>query len=73
MKIVLEFELPKDQKEHDIAIASYKLVGALRELKQFIIQSPDSFDMDRHEKRYFAIMTDAFTAITNKHGVKEFL
>jgi len=73
MKAVIEFNLPKEQKEYDIFISGYNFVSALKELKEFIDQSPDDFEMDREEFHYYKTMLSAFNSIINKYGIKNLL
>jgi len=73
MKAVIEFNLPKEQKDYDVFISGYKFLSALIELKEFIDQSPDDFEMDREEFHYYKKMLNAFNTIINTHGIKSFL
>lgn len=73
MKAIIEFELPKEEIDYQIFISGNKFVSALKELKDFIDQSHDDFEMSREEIHYYKTMLNAFDEIITANGIKNLI
>ena len=72
MKAILEFELPDDQSEYELAVNAEKMYNALWEIKQ-LIRSKLKYNPDELtdvELRQWEIMQDEFYCILDNNNLK---
>ena len=72
MKAILEFELPDDQEEYELAVDGPKMYSALWEIKQ-LIRSKLKYNSDgltAIELEQWEIMQDEFYSILSEHNLK---
>ena len=72
MKAILEFELPDDQEEYEMAVDAPKMYSALWDIKQLIRSklkyNPDS--LTDIELKQWEIIQDEFYCILDNHNLK---
>lgn len=72
MKAVLEFKLPKDQEEYEMAVNAAKMYSALWDIKQ-LIRSKLKYNPDGltdSELKQWEIIQDEFYCILDNHNLK---
>ena len=72
MKAILEFELPDDQSEYELAVDAPKMYNALWDIKQLIRSkvkhNPDGLTDD--DLNQWEIIQDEFYCILDNHNLK---
>ena len=72
MKAILEFKLPDDQQEYELAVNAEKMHSALFDIKQLIRAklkyNPDG--LPDAELKQWEIMQDEFYCILDDHNLK---
>lgn len=72
MKAILEFELPDDQEEYEMAVDAPKMYSALWDIKQ-LIRSKLKYNPDGLtdiELRQWEVIQDEFYCILNQQNIK---
>ena len=72
MKAILEFELPKDQREYELSVDAKKMYSALWDIKQ-LIRAKLKYNSDGLtdiELKQWVVMQDEFYCILDNHNLK---